>query len=123
MHTTACMCVSQGERSGKKNTKRRKENISQYHPCCTCIHLECLHIFGCKYVYKKTCCPSQKLTLKPVNNPFTKFINVKEGLVFPFRWKKTQRVCAISLSTKYNCSGVEIILRPDKIMNSKLSLN
>lgn len=31
----------------------------------------------CKYVYKKTCCPSQKLTLKWVNNLLTKFINVR----------------------------------------------
>lgn len=78
-------------------------------PGCTCIHLQCLHIFGCKYVYKKTCWPSQKLTLKPVNNPFAKFINVKGGIVFLLGWaKKPPKVSAISLSTKYNSKRVEI---------------
>lgn len=60
-------------------------------PGCTCIHLWCLHIFGCKYVYKKTCCPSQKLTLKPVNKPFAKFISVRESTVFLLRWRKKKQ--------------------------------
>lgn len=115
MHTTAFMCVSRGK-GQEQNKKEKKEKKRQYRPGCTCIHLQCLHIFGCKYVYKKICCPSQKLTLKPVNNPFTKFINVKEGIVFPPRWKKKkQKVSAISLSTKYNCNGVEIIVRSEQI--------
>lgn len=44
-------------------------------------HLRCIHIFGCKSVYKKTRSTSQKLTLKPVNKPLTKFTEVTEGTV------------------------------------------
>lgn len=116
-------CVT-GERSGGKQRakKKKKRKTWQYPP--TCIHLLCLHIFGCKYVYKKTCCPSQKLTLKPVNRAFTKFITVREGIAelstHMKKQTKQQKVGAISLSTKYKCNGVEIVCARQILKNCML---
>lgn len=118
-HSSLYVRVTRGKVRNKTRRERKKKGkICQYHLCCTCIHLQCLHIFGCKYVYKKSYCPSQKLTLKPVNNPFTKFINVKKGRVStPAHTDgKKQKVSAISLSTKYNSNGVEIIVGSEQIL-------
>ena len=71
MHTTSlCACVT-GERSGKK-TKRKNRKMGQYHAGCTCIHLQCLHIFGCKYVYKKNPLPFSETDLEASKQPFRK---------------------------------------------------
>lgn len=89
MHTTVSqhVCGAGGEQ------KKKGKDKGKICPGCTCIHLECLHIFGCKYVYKKKKprCPSQNLTLKPVNKPFAKFINVKQGIVFLLRRRENKK--------------------------------
>lgn len=54
---------------------------------------------------RKPRCPSQKLTLKPVNNPFAKFINVKEGIVFPPRMEKHKR--SVPLAYQQNITVME----------------
>lgn len=46
-HNSLTACVW-----GRGNKKKGKDK-GKICPGCTCIHLECLHIFGCKYVYKK----------------------------------------------------------------------
>lgn len=51
MHTTVSQHVC-GVGENKKKKKKGKDK-GKIWPGCTCIHLECLHIFGCKYVYKK----------------------------------------------------------------------
>lgn len=64
MHTSAGLC-------GKFKKKKGK----------SCTRLQCINIFGCKYVYKKHRSTSQNPTLKPVNKPLTKFAGVTEGTV------------------------------------------
>lgn len=97
------------ERGGEKERK-----ISQYRPCCTCIHLQCLHILGCKYVYKGNLLPFSETDLEASKQPFHKVHYRQRGYTLSPRTegrKKTkQKVSAISLSTKYNCNVAEIIV-------------
>lgn len=40
---------------------------------------------------KKPRRPSEKLTPEPVNKPLAKFINVKQGIVFPLRRRENKK--------------------------------
>ena len=94
MHTTAFMHVSQGERSGgEKKEKKKKGKCASITPAAPVYIYNVYTSLVVNMFTRKPAAPSQKLTLKPVNNPFTKFINVKEGTVFPLRQKETKGHC------------------------------
>jgi len=59
-----------GKVEGEKQTKRKQEMM----PLPTCIHLQCLHIFACKYVYEENLLPFSENDLEAGKQ--AKFINV-----------------------------------------------
>lgn len=53
-HKDLCLCEMKKVEEGKQQRRKRENEKQEPAACCTCIRSICLHIFGCKYVYKKT---------------------------------------------------------------------
>lgn len=65
----------------RKKTKRKRGKRASIAPAAPVYIYSVYTSLAVNMFTRKTRCPSQKLTLKPVHNPFAKFINVKEGTV------------------------------------------
>lgn len=81
-------------RGGNKGIKKREKTKGKY-AWSAPVYVESVYtslaVNMKKKKKKKTRRPSEKLTPEPVNKPLAKFINVKQGIVFPLRRRENKK--------------------------------
>lgn len=86
-HTAAFQCEGRKQR----NEKRRKDEGEYDWPAPVYVESVYASLAVNMKEKKKPRRPSEKLTPEPVNKPLAKFINVKQGIVFPLRRRENKK--------------------------------